>query len=161
MAKPPRDRASARTNTYFVTTRAFEGRAMFQSERAAKLLIETILVYREQERYLLHEFVIMPNHLHLLLSPVAPVTLERTMQFIKGGYSHRAGKEMGMNGEIWQRGYVDHRIRDTQDYIRHLEYIRFNPVRAHIVQTPESFNFSSAFHGFTLDPAPQGLKPDV
>lgn len=60
MAKPPRDRASARTNTYFVTTRAFEGQALFQSERAAKLLIATILVYREQERYLLHEFVVMP-----------------------------------------------------------------------------------------------------
>jgi len=75
MAKPPRDRASASTNTYFVTTRAFEGQALFQSERAAKLLIETILVYREQERYLLHEFVVMPNHLHLLLSPIAQLRL--------------------------------------------------------------------------------------
>jgi putative transposase len=76
MAKPPRDRVSARTNTYFNTTRAFEGQALFQPQRAAKLLIETILVYREQERYLLHEFVVMPNHLHLLISPVAPVALE-------------------------------------------------------------------------------------
>jgi len=83
------------------------------------------------------------------------------MQFIKGGYSHRARKEMGMNGEIWQRRHVDHSIRDDQDDIRHLEYIRFNPVRTHIVQTPESFNFSSVFPGFTLDPAPQGLKPDA
>lgn len=84
MAKPSRDHASARTNTYFVTTRAFESQALFQSERAAGLLVETMLGYREQEKYLLHEFVVMPNHLHLLLSPAVNVTLERAMQFIKG-----------------------------------------------------------------------------
>jgi len=161
VAKPPRDRALTRTNTYFVTTRAFEGQALFQSERAAKLLVQTILVYREQGRYLLHEFVVMPNHLHLMLSPVAPVTLERAMQFIKGGYSHRAGKEMGMDGEIWQRGYVDHRIRDAQDFIGHREYIQLNPVRAHIVDAPDKYPFSSAFPGFKLDANPQGLKPMV
>jgi putative transposase len=66
VAKPLRDHASALTNTYFVTTSAFEGQALFQSERAAKLLVETIIGYHEQEKYLLHEFVIMPNHLHLL-----------------------------------------------------------------------------------------------
>jgi len=83
------------------------------------------------------------------------------MQFIKGGYSHRAGKEMGMDGEIWQRGYVDHRIRDAQDFIGHREYIQLNPVRAHIVDAPDKYPFSSAFPGFKLDANPQGLKPMV
>jgi putative transposase len=101
----------------------------------------------------------MPNHLHLLLSPAATVTLERSMQFIKGGYSHRARKELGISGEIWQRGYVDHRVRDARDYVHHCEYIRFNPIRAHLANAPGEYKFSSAFPGFTLDPVPQGLKP--
>ena len=71
MAQPLHHHASALTNTYFVTTSAFESQALFQSERAAKLLVETIIGYRGQEKYLLREFVIMPNHLHLLLTPAA------------------------------------------------------------------------------------------
>jgi len=159
VAIPSRDHASAPTNTYFVTTSAFEGQALFQSERVTKLLIETILGYREQERYLLHEFVIMPNHLHLLLTPQPGITIERAMQFIKGGFSHRAGKELAIAREIWQRGYVDHRVRDARDYQHHRDYIRMNPVRAHLSAVPEEYAYSSAFPGVSLDPAPQGLKP--
>ena len=65
---------------------------------------EAIIGYRKQEKYLLHEFVIMPNHLHLLLTPAAGASIERSMPFIKGGYSYQAGKELGSSGEIWQRG---------------------------------------------------------
>ncbi len=83
------------------------------------------------------------------------------MQFIKGGFSHRAGKELGITREIWQRGYVDHRVRDAQDYVGHREYIRFNPVKAHLTDTPEAYPYSSASLGFQLDPMPQGLKPNT
>jgi putative transposase len=160
MAKPPRDRASTTTDTCFVTTNASEGQALFQSTRVAELLLATLFAYRDQKKFCVHEFVVMPNHLHILLTPGFGVTLERSMQFLKGGFSHRAGKELGMNREIWQRGYVDHRIRDAQDYSRHREYIRLNPVRAHLVDVPEAYAYSSAFPGFALDPIPQGLKPN-
>lgn len=159
VAKPPRDRSSVSTNTYFATARAFEGQALFQSERTAKLLIETIFGYRDQKKYLLHEFVVMPNHLHLLLTPVAAVTIERTMQFIKGGYSYRARKELGMNVEIWQRGYVDHCIRDGEDFFRHRHYIRLNAVKAHLAEAPEEYRYCSAHPSFELDVVPPGLKP--
>jgi len=101
----------------------------------------------------------MPNHLHVLLTTVEGITLERSIQFIKGGFSFRAGKELEMRGEIWQRGYVDHRIRDARDYASHREYIWQNPVKRHLVEHPDQFVYSSAFPGFELDEAPQGLKP--
>ena len=159
MAKPPRDYSSVTTNTYFITSRAFNGQALFQSERVARLLIETLLGYRRQGKFLLHEFVVMPNHLHVLLTTVEGITLERSTQFIKGGFSHRAGKLLEMRGEIWQRGYVDHRIRDARDFATHREYIRLNPVRAHLAELPETYAYSSAFPEFGVDEAPQGLKP--
>ncbi len=124
MAKPRRDQSSVITNTYFITSRAFNGEALFQSERVATLLVETLLEYRKARKFLLHEFVVMPNHMHVLLTTVEGITLERSVQFIKGGFSHRAGQQLEMRGEIWQRGYVDHRIRDARDFTSHREYIR-------------------------------------
>jgi putative transposase len=51
----------------------------------ADLLIDTLLDYRRQQKFLLHEFVVMPNHIHLILTPQG-ITLERSIQFIKGGF---------------------------------------------------------------------------
>lgn len=159
MAIPPRDFSSVGTNTYFITSRAFSGQALFQSERVASLLIEVLLEYRKQGKFLVHEFVIMPNHMHVLLTTVEGITLERSVQFIKGGFSFRAGKQLEMRGEIWQRGYVDHRIRDAGDFASHREYIRQNPVNAHLAAVAEEYRYGSAFPGVVLDEVPQGLKP--
>ena len=123
----------------------------------AELLIETILHYRTQSKYLLHDFVVMPDHLHLILTPNE--TLERAMQFIKGGSSFRAKKELDRQFEIWQRGFTDHRVRDHADYIRSKDYLEMNPVRKGLCTRPEDYPYSSASGRFVLDPLPQRLKP--
>jgi len=121
-------------------------------------LIDTLYNYRSKGNYLLHEFVIMPNHVHLIVTPTG-ITLERTMQLIKGGYSH----SLRVNGrpalEVWQPGYTDQRIRDAEDWAQHVEYIHLNPVRAHLCRSPEEFKYSSASGLYELDPVPQRLKP--
>jgi putative transposase len=160
MSKPPRDRASSASQTYFVTTSAWQNQALFQSKRCADLFLTTLFAYRDQSKFLVHEFVLMPNHAHILLTLCSNVTLERAVQLIKGGFSFRAGKDLGIKREIWQRGYVDHRIRDYQDYMHHREYIRQNPVKAHLVEAPDEYPYNSARKSFQLDPIPQGLKPD-
>jgi putative transposase len=93
-----------------------------------RLFIDTMYVYRRAHKLLIHRFVVMRDHVHLLLSPLG-VDLPRAVQLIKGGFSYRAKKELGVGFEIWERGYVDHRIRDANDYRRHVEYIDQNPVR--------------------------------
>lgn len=143
--------------TYFATTQTWGRRSIFQVDELAQLLIDTLLHYREQQRYLLHEFVLMPNHLHLLLTPLS-ATLERAMQLIKGGYAHRL-RQTGRNLEVWQPGFTDHRIRDGADYDRHLEYLRLNPVRAGLCVSPEQFAYGSASGRYPLDGVPQRLKP--
>ena len=158
LGKPPRDRSLSDSSTYFITARTWQGRTLFQSERMARLFIETLYAYRAQARFHLHEFVVMPNHFHLILSPGAGITLERAMQLIKGGFSHEAGNQIGRT-EIWQRGYVDHRIRDATDYQKHRDYLLLNPVRARLASSIEEYCYSSAHPGFELDPIPQGLKP--
>jgi putative transposase len=139
-----------------VTSSTWGRRSLFQNDRLARLLVDTLYHYRGSA-YLLHEFVIMPDHIHVLLTP--KTTLEKSMQFIKGGFSYRAKKELGSNMEIWQKGFSDHRIRDVEDYRIHQTYIRQNPLRKHLCSAPEEYRYSFARLGLDLDPAPQGLKP--
>jgi putative transposase len=67
--------------------------------------------------------LIMPNHFHLLLTPAAEIPLEKALQFIEGGFSYRAKREINFPLEIWQASFVNHRIRDTEDYKHHHTYI--------------------------------------
>lgn len=101
--------------------------------------------YCDQNKYILHEFVIMPDHLHVLLTPSADISLERAMQLIKGGFSYRLGPSK--EGLVWQESFTNHRSHDEQDYARHAEYIRLNPVRAGLVERPELYPYSSAAGG--------------
>jgi len=153
--KPAREPSTNNSQTYFVTAKTWESRALFRAEPWARLFFRNLLSHRDS--YLLHEFVLMPDHFHLLISPC--VALERAIQFVKGGFSFRAKKELGSNAEIWQRGFSDHRIRDWEDYERHTQYIRLNPVKKHLCERSEHYPYSSAFPGWKLDPIPQGLKP--
>ena len=122
-------------------------------------MLDVLEHYREQEKYDLHEFVVMPDHLHLLLTPALDVSLERAVQLIKGGFSYRLGKA-GLfaikKGIVWQESFTNHRIRDEQDYEHHAEYIRMNPVRANLAERPELYPYSSASmksRKVILDPA--------
>lgn len=83
-------------SVYFITASTFQKQSLFQSDRFSLPFIETLLNYRLQRKYLLHEFVVMPNHFHLLLTPT--LTLERALQFIKGGFSYRAKEGTGICG---------------------------------------------------------------
>ena len=104
-----------------------------------------------------HEFVLMPDHFHLLISPT--VTLERSLQLIKGGFSFRVKKEIGYTGEIWQTSFYDRRVRDIEDYYAFRHYIHENPVKRALVMRAKDYPYSSAHAGFDLDEVPQRLKP--
>ncbi len=153
--RPTREHATNNGQTYMVTSSTWERRSLFQTESWARLLIDTLYHYRGST-YLLHAFVIMPDHFHILLTP--KTSLEKAVQFIKGGFSYRVKKELGSNMEVWQKGFSDHRIRDSEDYSRHVDYILKNPVRKNLCQGVEGFPYSSAVRSFKLDPVPQALK---
>jgi putative transposase len=150
-------RGTTGDGTYFITASTWEKKCLLQSERMAKLFMEVLFHYQKQGKYGLHEYVVMPNHFHLLVTPRSPVTLEKAVQFIKGGFSYRAKKELNIAGEIWQTSFYDHRVRDANEYVRFRHYIHMNPVKRGLVPAPEEFPYSSTI--LTLDEVPQWLKP--
>jgi putative transposase len=142
---------------YFITASTFQKRSILQSDRMARLLVEVLFHYRRQDQYLLHEFVVMPDHFHLLVSPLE--SLERSMQVIKGGGFLSGQEELGFGFEIWQPSFYDRRVRDVEEYFGFREYIRENPVKKGMVRSAEEYRYSSAWPGFVMDQAPQRLKP--
>jgi putative transposase len=146
--------------TYFVTFSTFQRRRFFIVDSYARLFLKTLYGYRRQGRFQLHAFVLMPDHVHLIITPALEITLERAMQFIKGGYSHAVGIEISRR-EIWQKGFTDHRIRDWQDFVGHSLYIHQNPVVAKLVENAAEYRYCSAFPGFKLDPWPSAAEADI
>jgi len=140
---------------FFITTVTAQRRPISRLETTARLLIETLAHYRNERKFLLHEFVIMPDHVHALLTPAPEISLERAMQFIKGGFSYR----LKSRPPVWQASFTNHRIRDFADYEHHRAYIRMNPVRARLVERAEDYPHSSAGVVMRMDPVPPGLKP--
>ncbi|HET9405745.1 MAG TPA: transposase [Candidatus Sulfotelmatobacter sp.] len=146
--------------TYFVTFSTSQRRRLFVVENYARLFLQTLYRYRREARYELHAFVVMPEHIHLLLTPANNVTVEHAVQLIKGAYSHALGEILGRKREIWQRGFTDHRIRDEQDFVHHRDYIHQNPVERKLVIDSREYRYCSAFPGFKLDPRPSAAKAE-
>lgn len=140
---------------YFVRASTFQKQRLLQSDTMAQLFVDVLLHYRRRNRYLLHEFVVMPDHFHLLLTPAE--TPERALQLIKGGSAYRARKELGFAGSIRQPSYYDHRVRDAKEYWAFRKYIHLNPVRARLVESPKQYPYSSANPRFQLDGLPQRI----
>src|SRR2546428_11113227 len=79
--------------TFLVTTVTWKRTPIFRQHASAQLMVDVLKHYAEQGKFVLHEFVIMPDHLHLLLTPAKDISLERALQVIKGGFSYRLGKK--------------------------------------------------------------------
>jgi len=140
--------------TFFTSSATWERRSILQSNPLCNLLLDVIRENRAKQRFHVHEFVFMRDHVHLILTPGPLVSLEKAMQFIKGGFSYRAKKEIGFHDEVWQKGYNEHRIGDAAEYAQHVEYIWMNPVKAGLVEKAEEYLYSSARLNTEVDPPP-------
>ena len=148
------------TKTYYITASAYMHENLFQRATTAELLLKTLFRYRGRNEFLVHEFVIMPNHIHSLLSVDDGCAIGRAVQFIKGGFSHELGRTGTKLRAIWQPSYYEHRVRDAAEYARVRKYIHENPVRRGLVGEAGEYPFSSASTIYCLDEVPERLKPE-
>jgi putative transposase len=135
MAAPPR---TINAGTFFLTAITYNRRRLFQVTANASLFIETLQHYRVEGFYKLYAFVVMPDHVHVLLTTE---NLARAMQRIKGGFSHSIGSSF----PVWQRGFTDHLVLNRKQFETRRDYIHQNPVQEHLVQRAEDYPHSSAF----------------
>jgi putative transposase len=98
----------------------------------------------------------MPDHVHLMLTPAPEVSLEKSMQYIKGGFSFHLKSRL----DVWQRSFTNHRIANTHDYLTHTNYIHQNPIDAGLATEPDLYPHSSANPLHLLDPMPPHFNLD-
>jgi len=120
--------------TYFVTfvTR----QRMTLSEPARDVVLRHLV---QCSMYWLHVAVVMPDHVHVLVTPNDP--LAYVMGRVKGASSREVNLLLGRNGSLWQQESFDHELRRDESLQQKAEYIRQNPVRKGLVQRAEDYQW--------------------
>ena len=118
----------------------------------ARIVTGSIRKGEELGHYELGAYVVMANHVHLLINPlIAP---DRLLKSLKGTTAREANRLLGRTGEpFWQKESYDHRVRNQSEFKRIQMYIETNPVKAGLVRNPEEYPWSSAGVETSLDAA--------
>jgi REP-associated tyrosine transposase len=143
--KSDRRNIIAGKRTFFAGCKTFMERRFFEAQNEAELFIDVLRTNTLAGKFKLHDFVVMPDHFHVLLTVDERTSIERAIQLIKGGYSFRRNTELGLLGEIWPPGFSDVRIRDRKSFLAHKKYIDENPVKAGLAKSAEEYPYCSAY----------------
>jgi len=135
--------------TYFITTNVHPTHKQFGARPllnpgAAEVIINAIDWLRDNGRIWRLGYVVMDDHLHLLMMLRAPYRLDQVMHSLKRYTAREINKLLGRTGSLWQPAYHDHAIRDGEDFWEHLHYMHDNPVRRGLAERPEDYIYSTA-----------------
>jgi REP element-mobilizing transposase RayT len=108
-------------------------------------MVQKSLLHFDGERYRLSAWVVMPNHVHMLLTPDSEWSLSTIMKHLKSFTSHEANKMLRQTGQFWMEDYFDRYVRDAKHFDNAIVYIENNPVKARLCKKPEDWQFSSAW----------------
>jgi putative transposase len=123
----------------FVTITTHRNRPVFQVSRLAELFIEVLLHYRTRGHYKLHAYLVMPDCVHLILTPQG-MALKEAIFLIKTGFVHILGPDV----PIWQATFGSHSIASARDLKILRTYLHQVPVHADLTTSPELYPYSSA-----------------
>jgi len=121
------------------------GSAWLKEVRVAEI-VQKALLHFDNKRYRIHAWVIMPNHVHVLLTPCPGYALERILQAWKSYSAKEANRLLDRSGHFWQEDYFDRYIRNEDHFFRAIEYIESNPVKAGLCEKREDWKFGSGGH---------------
>jgi len=107
-------------------------------------LVEGALLFFDGARYRLHAWVVMPNHVHTVITPFADVSMCQLVSSWKSYSATRANALLRRQGAFWQADYFDRFIRSEGHFLAAVSYIENNPVVAGLCSAPEKWRFTSA-----------------
>jgi REP element-mobilizing transposase RayT len=106
-------------------------------------IVEGALLYFDGQRHRLHAWVVMPNHVHVLVTPTEGNTLSAILHSWKSFTAYKANIALGRTGAFWQEDYFDRFIRTQEHYWAAVTCIENNPVKAGLCETQERWTYSS------------------
>jgi putative transposase len=117
---------------------------VFSDHPTTQLFIDELLALRDELGFLLISYVVMPDHVHLILVPGPGAGLARIMQHVKGRFARRLHERNGDQGSLWQPRYYETVIRDEASLLRRVDYVEQNPVAAGLASEAPAYPYSSA-----------------
>ncbi|GAA6623568.1 REP-associated tyrosine transposase [Scytonema sp. NUACC26] len=144
--------------TYFFTIVTHNRRKFLCEPSNISLLRDAFRYVLEQHPFKIEAIAILPEHIHCIWTlPEGDCDYSTRWRLVKSYFSHRCAsiyrgeistsRKKKQEQAIWQRRFWEHQIRDEKDFINHLEYIHYNPVKHGLVVAPKDWEYSS-FHRY-------------
>ena len=119
---------------------AGHGACLLSNPKVAQLLVHTLKTF-DGERYVLHDWVVMPNHVHLVIEPRGEHGLSDILHSLKSYTATEANRALRRQGAFWQQESYDRLLRDQNEFERCVQYVQQNPVKAKLAATPEEYAY--------------------
>jgi putative transposase len=142
---------------HFITFSCHHRLPYLETAEHKEILEQVIERTRRAHNFVLYAYVLMPEHLHLLLSEPKNHSLSSTMRVIKGESSKLL---KGKRNHFWQPRYYDFNLFTTHKFKEKIQYIHRNPVKRGLVTNPEGYRWSSFNHYATGEPGPIEIESD-
>jgi putative transposase len=135
--------------SHFVTFTCYQRRPHLQSARTCDAFLAALERARVRYQFRVYGFVVMPEHVHLLISEPESETVAIAIQSLKLSSSLRTAADRecdGLRSPLWQKRYYDRNIRDHDEFVEKLRYIHRNPLNRELVKKAEEWKWSSFRH---------------
>ncbi|GMR08466.1 MAG: transposase [Gammaproteobacteria bacterium] len=138
---------------YFFTVVTKNRENILTTPKSIEILRKSFSSIKRDRPFIINAIVVLPDHLHCIWTlPKDDSDFSNRWKIIKGNYTRSINRIAGRNNarSVWQPRFWEHRIRDENDYLNHVNYIHFNPVKHQYVENPADWLFSS-FHAFVKE----------
>lgn len=139
MRKP---RVIVKNARYHVVARANRGEFIFAEARVKEMFLAILRRARQKYSFLLENFCIMNNHVHLLIRPGPDVSLSKLMQWILSVFAQTFNREFGHKGHVWYDRFRSKVVRNLRQFAATFRYIAKNPQKAGLVADETAYEFS-------------------
>lgn len=146
--------------THFLTLPTFHRKRIFQNERFGEVLTEVLMESRQRFEVLLHDYVIMPDHVHLLLTAGGEAAAT-VVSGVQRKFADEITRQYGYSGEVWEPEFRDQQVKTAKDCAECTKHIHSNPVRVGFCDKPGQYRMSSTASRWVLDPLPEALRPEA
>jgi putative transposase len=144
--------------THFITAPTFHRKRVFQNELFGEALTVALMHWRQQNALLLHDYVIMPDHVHLLITAPDNLDVSAAVHELLHGFAEDLSRQYGYGGRVWEPQFRDREVHNAEECAECVRMIHSNPVRVGFCDQPGEYRMSSRSSRWMLDPTPEFLR---
>ena len=144
--------------THFITVPTFHRKRVFHNELYGELLTDVLMRWRQLASVQLHDYVVMSDHVHLLVTMKKSADPVAVLNQLKEQFTEELRAQYGYHGEVWDTSFGDQLVATLDQSEECAQHIHSNPVRVGYCDAPGEYRMSSRSSRWILDPLPEHLR---